>query len=333
MPPEGFEDAPCPLCGSARAHPAVHAGDRLRPGARERYNVVRCQGCGLGYLRPRPTPQAIGRFYPDSYTGGGRRGPLEKIEAAYRRRQHGEVVRWLAERRPRRGRILDVGCGSGDLLVALRADGWCVHGVEPSTPGAAQARAGQGLDVVHGRFEDAELPAAPFEVVVFSGVLEHVHDPLGALRRARALLAPGGLVAVLFVPLFDSAQARCFGPRWLALDLPRHLTHFQRRTFVGMASAAGLRMTSSEAYSRRHSASQLVGSLFPALQKHRFYLEEARAGRRPAPVTRLAPLAKRGAFLAATALARPITRLEAAAGQSPLMSFFLEAAPTAPPGS
>ena len=279
--PEGFENAPCPLCGSASAHPVVHAGDRLRPGADESYSVVSCQGCGVSYLRPRPTPQAIGGFYPDSYTGGGRRGPLERVEAAFRRRQHGEVVRWLAARRPKRGRVLDVGCGAGDLLVALRADGWETHGVEPSAPGATEAHDGHGLDVVHGRFEDARLPAAPFDAVVFSGVIEHLHDPLGALRRARTLLAPGGLIAVLFVPLLDSPQARFFGPRWLALDLPRHLTHFERRTFVDMASAAGLMVASSEAYSRRHSASQLVGSLFPALQKHRFYLGEAPTWPRP----------------------------------------------------
>jgi len=100
-----------------------------------------------------------------------------------------------------------------------------------------------------------------------------------------------------------------------------------------MASAAGLMVASSEAYSRRHSASQLVGSLFPALQKHRFYLGEARAGRRASPGARLAPLAKRGAYLAATAIARPIARLETAAGHAAITSFFLEPAPPAPRGA
>jgi len=309
----------------------VRAGDRLTPELPELYTVGRCQECGLAYTRPRPAPEAAGRFYPDSYTGGGRSGRLEALEATYRRRQHGEVVRWLALRRPARGRALDVGCGAGDLLVALRADGWSAHGVEPSPPGAAQAREKHGLDVVSGRFEQVGLPEHSFDVIVFSGVLEHVHDPLGALRLARGLLAPGGLVAVLFLPMFDSPEARLFGPRWLALDLPRHLTHFGDDTFTRMSAKGGLEIVSRETYSRRHSAAQLVGSLAPALQKHRFYRAEARTGTSASAPTsataRVVPLAKRAAFLAATTAATPAARLAAAAGAPSICSYFLE--PTA----
>jgi SAM-dependent methyltransferase len=286
--------------------------------------VVRCSNCGLAYLRPRPTPEAAGRCYPESYSGGGRGGAIEALEAVYRRRQHGEVVRWLARRRPFRGRLLDVGCGAGDLLVALRTDGWRVQGVEPQALGAARARSEHGLDVLTGRFEDVNLPEASFDAVVFSGVFEHLHDPVAALRRARALLAPGGLVAVLFLPLLDSPEARLLGPRWMALDLPRHLTHFEEATFAGMAAAAHLDVAGRETYSRRHNPAQLVGSLAPGLQKHRFYAAEN--GPRPSAAGRLAPVAQRAAFLAAVVAAWPLTRLAAAAGAPSMCSYFLEPA-------
>jgi hypothetical protein len=120
---------------------------------------------------------------------------------------------------PLRGRLLDVGCGTGDLLDA----------------------------------------------VVFSGVLEHLHDPVAAPCRARALLVPGGLVAVLFLPMLDSPEARLLGPRWMALDLPRHLTHSEQITFTEMATKAGLDVAGRETYSRRHNPAQLVGSLAPRL--------------------------------------------------------------------
>ena len=321
-PPEGFEDAPCPLCGGDDASVVVRATDRLSSGDPRTYTVVRCRHCGLGYLRPRPAPETAGSFYPDSYTGGGRSGLVETLEAAYRRRQHREVVDWLAARRPSRGLALDVGCGAGDLLVALREDGWRVQGLEPSPRGAEQARQMHGLDVATGRFETVDLPAGAYDVVIFSGVLEHLHDPLGALRRARALLAPGGSVAVLFLPMLDSPEARIFGARWLALDLPRHLTHFDDVTFAVMAARAGLDIVARESYSRRHSAAQLVGSLAPGLQKHRFYAAEAAAGQARL-TTRLAPLARRAAFLAAATAARPAARLAAAAGAAPLRSYFL----------
>ena len=295
----------------------VRAGDRLKPGDPTCFTVVRCLDCGLAYLRPRPTPEAAGRCYPDSYTGGGRGGFIEALEAGYRRRQHGETVRWLVDRRPLRGRVLDVGCGSGDLLAALRADGWSVQGVEPQALGATRAQRELGLDVLNGRFEDACLPESSFDAIVFSGVFEHLHDPVAALRRARALLAPGGLVAVLFLPLLDSPEAHLLGPRWMALDLPRHLTHFQEVTFTKMVTQAGLGVAGKKTYSRRHNPAQLVGSLAPRLQKHRFYAAEN------GPKT-VAAVAQRVAFLAATMAARPVTRLAAAAGAPSMCSYFLE---------
>jgi SAM-dependent methyltransferase len=296
------EDVRCPLCGGEPGIVVVAAADRLDAGSHRRsrtptaddrpdgaaddlggrndrspalFTVVRCRACGLAFTNPRPGAGEIGAFYPTGYNGDARAvGALARLEDAYRRRQQIEVVRWLAARRPARGELLDVGCGPGDLLLALQSDGWRVRGIEPSAEGADVARA-RGLDVVTGTFEDAELRGPACDAIVFSAVLEHIADPVGALRRARTALAPGGLIAVLHLPLLDSPQARLFGPRWLALDLPRHLTHFERATFAATAAAAGLRIIDREPYSRRHSAAQLVASALPSLQKHRFYLEEA----------------------------------------------------------
>jgi len=337
------ESVPCPLCGRGERRAIVAASDRLRPGSTTRYEVVRCENCGLAFTDPRPTPQEMPAFYPPSY--GGREGErmLDRLEGVYRRHQQREVAHWLAAVRPRQGRVLDVGCGAGDLLAELRADGWDVRGIEPAPEAAELARRRHGLRVWNGRFEDAP-PAGRFDVVTLAGVLEHLHDPLGALRKAASLLAPDGLVAVLFVPRLDSAEARRFGARWLAFDLPRHLTHFDEASFTRMAEAAGLRIVRREPYSSRHSAAQLVGSFAPGLQKHRFYLkeggdtptitadDESAAGRRTGGAARaargraatpLAPLARRAAFLALTTVARPWCRLEAARGRGAVCSYFL----------
>ncbi len=326
--PEGLESVPCPLCGSRPRSVVARATDRLAaapapgrgapPGGF--YTIVRCVHCGLAFTDPRPTAAAMDAYYPDAYHGVEGDSPSAALEAWYRRRQHREAVRWLRRRRPRRGLLLDVGCGSGDLLCALRDDGWDVRGIEPGAAGVVAA-CRRGLAVRPGRFDAAGADGAEngherYDVVVFSGVLEHLHDPLAALRRARGLLAPGGLVAVLHVPLFDSPESRAFGARWLALDLPRHLTHFERATVPRLAAAAGLAVESTEEYSRRHSAATLVSSLAPSLQKHRFYLDE---GRRPAA----AQAARKAAWLAAVTAARVPARLAAAAGRGNHRSYFL----------
>jgi SAM-dependent methyltransferase len=318
---QALERTPCPSCGGARSSFVIAAPDRLASDDSRRFTVVRCLDCGLAYLSPRPTADEAGRYYPESYSGGDRGGLIERLDGAYRRRQHLEVARWLARRRPQRGRLLDVGCGSGDLLVALRADRWRAQGVEPQPQGAARARDAHGLDVLTGRFEDVELPASAFDAIVFSGVLEHLYDPVAALRRARRLLAPGGLVAVLFLPMLGSPEARLLGQRWMALDLPRHVTHFEDTTFTVLAAKAGLGVAGRETYSRRHNPAQLVGSVAPGLQKHRFYAAETAVA--PTPSRRAAAVARRAAFLAALAAAAPATRLAAAAGAPSMCSYFL----------
>ncbi len=242
---------------------------------------------------------------------------MQRFEDAWRRRQFAEVADWLAGLRPARGRLLDVGCGSGELLEALRADGWRVSGVEPSARGAEIARSQRALDVRAATFEAADLPERTFDVVVFAAALEHFHDPLFALTRAHDLLAPGGLVAVLFLPRLDAPQARLFGARWIGLDLPRHLYHFEPRSFAETARRAGLSIVATEAYSQRHSAAFWTVSLFPGLQKQRLNLTARRAPGRAA--------AGKAAFAALTAAARPLARLEAALGLEPQRSYFLEA--------
>jgi SAM-dependent methyltransferase len=331
------ETVPCRLCGRHDARPVRTAADRLaaaRTGLSEQaaapqtvladdeaqtFAVVRCRGCGLAYVNPRPTVAEIGRYYPDDYhTARDAGGTVQRLEDAWRQRQFGEVADWLAGLRPSRGHLLDVGCGSGELLEALRAAGWLVTGVEPSARSAEIARRQRGLDVQTAAFDDAALPEAAFEAVVFAAVLEHLHDPLAALARARRLLTPSGLVAVLFLPRFDAPQSRLFGPRWIGLDLPRHLYHFEPRSFAATARAAGLRVVATEPYSRRHSPAFWTASLFPGLQKQRLNLTARRSPGRAA--------VGRAAFAALTAAARPLARAEALLGLEPQCSYFLVAA-------
>jgi SAM-dependent methyltransferase len=344
------EHVACILCGSRESEPLLRARDRLAPprdsgaGRPVEFAVVRCRSCGLAYTEPRPTAEELRTYYPEDYWGRGhgasarpRAGVeardvddaphrpvlLERFEDAYRRRQQREVVRWLGRLRPRRGRLLDVGAGRGDLLAALADDGWRVKGIEPSASAAAVARRRFGLDVVAGTVDDTDpVPSGEeglFDAVVFAGVVEHLPDPLAALRRARALLAPGAVLAVLFLPRLDSPQARLFGSRWLALDLPRHLYHFDDATWLRLIGAAGLEVEAAEPYSSRHAPPMWVSSAVPALHKHRFYLDAER-GERAALRT-----AKEIAYVSLTTAVRPLCRLEARLGFEGQRSYFLRA--------
>jgi SAM-dependent methyltransferase len=104
-------------------------------------------------------------------------------------------------------RVLDVGCGRGELLNALGAEGYAVLGIDTDTESVARAEAlgGRAIEANFLSFEDE-----PFDVVLFGRSLHHIF-PLGAaLERARELLAPGGsLVAEEFaVESVDASTAR-----------------------------------------------------------------------------------------------------------------------------
>jgi SAM-dependent methyltransferase len=165
----------------------------------------------------------IARWYPQSYygeTNGRFHALLEVLVRGFRRRRASVIARLV-----RQGPVLDVGCGSGVLLDALRAKGYVTRGVELSDHAARQARDALGLDVDVGSLDAASFRAESFRAVIFWHSLEHFRDPLAALACARSLLVPGGYL-VIAVPNSDSVQARLFGGAWFHLDVPRHYVHF-----------------------------------------------------------------------------------------------------------
>lgn len=192
------------------------------------FSVAECVDCGLGVTEPRLAGDAIAPYYGDGYSPYiAPTGVIVRLLAAYRRRLYSGMVRRgllgeLARIGP--GRLLDVGCGRGDLAAAFRARGWQVSGLDPSPAAAAAARA-LGVDARTGFIDGAPWPDGSFDAVIFNHSLEHIPDPVGALEHAAALLRPRGRLFVA-VPDWGSWQRKAFGSRWFHLELPRHLQHF-----------------------------------------------------------------------------------------------------------
>ncbi|HSC04702.1 MAG TPA: class I SAM-dependent methyltransferase [Solirubrobacteraceae bacterium] len=93
-------------------------------------------------------------------------------------------------------RVLEIGCGTGQLTRSLVARGLSVTAVEPGQNLISLAeQAAPGVEFVNRRFEDAEL-AEPFRVV-FSAAAFHWLDPDVSWRKVARSLAPGGLLALI----------------------------------------------------------------------------------------------------------------------------------------
>lgn len=248
MEPE-LETIACDLCGAADAERLLVASD-LRYGVPGEFPIVRCRGCGLVYTNPRPTPRALARYYPDRYephTGipqhASRAGATVRSLAFHHLPGAlGNVAAWLYNTLAYRalvrgrGRVLDIGCGTGDFLAVWRELGWEVEGIEPSAVAAEAARTRLAAPVHVGFVEDAPLADAAFDLVTMSHSLEHVRSPRAVLRRVRRALAPGGRLLAI-VPNFAAWDRRAFGARWHGLEVPRHLYHFEPATLRALLEA------------------------------------------------------------------------------------------------
>ncbi len=228
--PDGLESCSCPLGCPPKDQPVLVGRDRLH-GLPGEFPVVRCQACGLLRTDPRPTPQAMRAYYPDDYGPylGTRVVEAPSIPRPLWRRVAAAVVRRLTDSRAESlpalapGRMLEIGCASGDFLDRMARRGWQVEGIELSETAAAEARR-LGHTVHVGMLETAPEGLGPFDMVVGWMVIEHLHDPVQGLRRLRAWTRPGGWL-VVSVPNAASYELRLFKDRWYALHLPNHLWH------------------------------------------------------------------------------------------------------------
>jgi hypothetical protein len=195
------------------------------------------------------------------------------------------------------GPILDVGAGEGALLVALQDLGREAVGLE---------RAPTRPDIREGRLED-EMAVA-WAAIVFWHSLEHLPEPGSAIEAAAGLLCSGG-VLVVAVPNSASLQARAFGDRWFALDLPRHLVHLTSGALLGRLRMVGLRV---ERVSYLRGGQVVFGWLYGLVGSLPGQPSLYDAIRRPAARSRTLSAGARAAILLAAAVMLPIAAVAAA---------------------
>jgi SAM-dependent methyltransferase len=206
----------CPLCGAPGAQDAP-----VQP--QPPFGLKVCGACSIVYVSPRPVLSAMKAYYNTMYDAAmNQRSPRQERRA----RRH---LSRLARYKPVPGRLLEVGAGDGYFLNAARVAGWEVEGLELSQPRVARARKWFGLTLHCCELAAAPFPPAHFDAVSMLQVLEHLHDPRAALRRAHELLRPGGLL------ILSSPNILAYGRKKRAVSswqIPEHLFFFSPRTLV-----------------------------------------------------------------------------------------------------
>ncbi len=143
----------------------------------------------------------------------------------------------LVNAHSQKGRILDIGAGTGDFLVSAKNDGWETIGIEPSVK-AKQIAINKGVSFVD---DLAALENNSIDVITMWHVLEHVPNLDEYINELKRLIKPSGTI-IIAVPNFKSFDAKYYGKFWAAYDVPRHIWHFSKTTIEKLFAEKDMRL-------------------------------------------------------------------------------------------
>jgi len=227
-----LEKAPCPLCKSKKF---TYTSIEFHP-----VNLVKCDFCGLHYLRPRIREKYMLEIYSSkdyffSNTETGYKDysfQKQGLKSTYR-----SLFRVLQKKGYVGSLLLDIGCGYGYLLDEARGLFDYRAGTEFSKEAAGIAE--KLCDRVFiGGIEEVDCL---FDLITTISVLEHVYNPVDFMKGIVKKLNPGGAV-VMVTPNIDSFWAKFMRRKWPSFKIPEHIAYYDRKTLNYLFEISGLKL-------------------------------------------------------------------------------------------
>jgi len=204
--------------------------------SKEKFELIKDTTYGFLVTTPLPDVSELAKYYETeeyiSHTDT-KRNLFEKVYHLVREYAIKNKVA-LLNKEQAKGRLLDIGCGTGDFLAAAKNNGWSVTGIEPNKKARALANA-KTDNKVFDILKLESLQTDSFDVITLWHVFEHLPDLDTHVKVFRKLLKPNGSL-IIAVPNHKSFDAEYYKQFWAAYDVPRHLWHFSQssiKTFFG----------------------------------------------------------------------------------------------------
>jgi predicted TPR repeat methyltransferase len=253
-------EIPCVVCGSTdlvERRPAeidrleqVSFSYTFSPEHNRTFRVVRCRRCT--HLFCAPLPDSVTEQYHEVVDE-------EYLKHAESRLLSARAVVARIRKRGGRGRLLDVGCATGDFLEAARAAGFEAEGLELSAWSCDVARR-RGFTVHQKTLAQfARESPARFDVVSLIGVIEHLPQPRAEIDHLATLVKPGGMIAV-WTGDADAWLPRLLGRRWWYWQ-GQHIQYFTHASLTRLARASGFEPIATERYPFAATHATLSNSL------------------------------------------------------------------------
>lgn len=193
----------------------------------ETFGLYRDEKMDMLITFPKPNEKDLHKYYEsDAYIShtDGKGSFFEVLYQIIKKFALKKKVNLLNDLHSSKGKLLDIGAGTGDFLSVAKSKGWDVIGIEPSE----KAKIIAGKKGVSFAESLDKLESNTFDAITMWHVLEHVPNLDEQIKELKRLLKPEGTI-IIAVPNFRSFDAKYYRRFWAGFDAPRHLWHFSKK--------------------------------------------------------------------------------------------------------
>ena len=231
----------CPVCSGTENTELITSKDYVSTD--ETFKITICNNCSLQYTNPRPTEENIGKYYQsDKYIShsGSEKKNLGIIYSIYDIIRNISIYRKIntIKKYNKNGKLLDLGCGMGYFINEIKKDKTYEYEAADVSDEAIKYVADTfGITVLRESNLDA-VSNKEYDIITQWHVLEHVHRLDERLQFLKRVLKQNGTM-YFAVPINNSFDSKHYKNFWDAYDVPRHLLHFNRKSFNHLMSKHG----------------------------------------------------------------------------------------------
>jgi 2-polyprenyl-3-methyl-5-hydroxy-6-metoxy-1,4-benzoquinol methylase len=231
----------CPVCGSR---------EWIKRYRIDSWDIDECGACGFAKIDPMPIREDRAECYSEQKVierNVKRKSYLQKFSRFLKRLFskitkrdknaifYNKLNRYLSPR----SRVLDIGCGDGSFMCKAK-DSFACTGIEISDYLASSARRHPGIKVITGNFLNTEFKGEEYDGVTLISILEHLDDPLQAVKKCFEFLGSGGVLLMKTVN-YNCLNRRIKKENWTGFRPPDHVVYFNPSNLELLLTKAGFK--------------------------------------------------------------------------------------------